>query len=468
MICKSCRVLVVVALGAILVGCSGAADTTRKVVKNLNPVNWFGDDEVAEDQKGEVAKEKKGRDAWTKGIAPARKSFPRLGDVPSKPKRPTPERQTQKIAKGLAADTQNAKYSEQQIRQSAAVFGGRGQPRQEIQRSRAVRSARPEGKVSTPPVSRPITLPTLALPGAVRPRQPIQAPGSKTGLSKVQPPASMLVAPPPRPTVSSRLVKKPVLKTAAKPVAPPLVKVPQKSRITPPPISKRPTLAPPPPTLSTPRVMPSVPPQGRQVRTKGSPTVARKSALSATASFAVPPSAGFVTPVGQPSNKAKPPPVPQPLRGPENVPIVAVAPPSPAQLSRNEVTTASQEAVSKSVQVGTIYFSDGSDRLSDEDVSIITAITRAFGQTGGKIRVVGHSSIGSITASDYRREKINFKMSLRRAHAVADALIRQGVPRENIEVIAQGDRAPVYEESTQAGAAYNRRAEIFLDYQERS
>tara|TARA_Y100001960_G_scaffold122108_1_gene130301 strand:+ start:341 stop:697 length:357 start_codon:yes stop_codon:yes gene_type:complete len=118
--------------------------------------------------------------------------------------------------------------------------------------------------------------------------------------------------------------------------------------------------------------------------------------------------------------------------------------------------------------VGTIYFSDGSDRLSDEDVSIITAITRAFGQTGGKIRVVGHSSIGSITASDYRREKINFKMSLRRAHAVADALIRQGVPRENIEVIAQGDRAPVYEESTQAGAAYNRRAEIFLDYQERS
>ena len=42
---KSCRFLVVVALGAVLIGCSGAGETTRKVVKNLNPVNWFGDDE---------------------------------------------------------------------------------------------------------------------------------------------------------------------------------------------------------------------------------------------------------------------------------------------------------------------------------------------------------------------------------------------------------------------------------------
>ncbi|MBO88301.1 MAG: hypothetical protein CMP14_02170 [Rickettsiales bacterium] len=466
MMSETFRFLVVVALGAILIGCSGAADTTRKVVKNLNPVNWFGDDEDTK-EKGD-AKEKKDRQAWTSGRSPGQKPFPRLGDVQSKPKRPTPEQETQKIAKGLAADTQNAKYSEQELRQSAAVFGGRAQPRQKIRRSQAVPIARSEGKVSTSTVSRPATLPTLALPGAVRPPQPVQAQGSKTGSSLVQPPASMRVAPPPRPIVSSRLVKKPAPKKGVKPLAPALVKGPQKSRITPPPISKRPTLAPPPPTFSTPRVMPSVPSQVRQARTVGSPTVARKLAPSVTKPLAVPPSAGFVTPVGQPSNKAKPPPAPQPLRGPANGPIVAVAPPSPAQLSRNVVPTASQKAALKSVQVGTIYFSDGSDRLSDEDVSIIAAITQAFVQTGGKIRVVGHSSIGSINASDYRREKINFKMSLRRAHAVADALIRQGVPRENIEMIAEGDRAPVYEESTQTGAAYNRRAEIFIDYQERS
>ena len=63
-----------------------------------------------------------------------------------------------------------------------------------------------------------------------------------------------------------------------------------------------------------------------------------------------------------------------------------------------------------------------------------------------------------------RREQVNFKMSLRRANAVADELIRHGVPRESVEVIAEGDRAPAYEESSRTGAAYNRRTEIFIDY----
>ena len=130
---RSCRFLVVVTLGAALVGCSGAGDTTRKVVKNLNPVNWFGDDEEE--------KEKKPLQAGKS--SPARQSFPRLGDVPSRPKKPTPEEQTQEIAEGLAADTQNAKYSDQQLRQSAAVFGGRGQPQRTIQRSQPVPVARP-------------------------------------------------------------------------------------------------------------------------------------------------------------------------------------------------------------------------------------------------------------------------------------------------------------------------------------
>ena len=55
-------------------------------------------------------------------------------------------------------------------------------------------------------------------------------------------------------------------------------------------------------------------------------------------------------------------------------------------------------------------------------------------------------------------------MSLRRANAVADELIRHGVPRQSVEVIAEGDRAPAYEESSRTGAAYNRRTEIFIDY----
>ena len=466
---KFYRFLVVAALGAVLIGCGGAGETTRKVVKNLNPVNWFGDDDAKEK---EGLKGKKDRQAWISGGSPARKSFPKLGDMQSKPKKPTSRQQTEKIAKGLAADTQNAQYSEQQLRQSASVFGGRGQPRQEIKRSRVVPNVRTNVKAPTPPVSRPVTLPTLALPGAVRPPQP----ASTARSSAIQPPALTRVAPPPRIVASSRLSKKPDLKTAAKRVVqPPLVKVPQatqKSRITPRPRSTRPTLAPPPPTLSTPRLSRSVPSQLSQAPTGSMPLVAEKPpAPTVTKSVALSSSERFATPVGQPSNsKAKPPPVPQPLRGPSNAQTVAVAAPGPAQFLGigHTKTTSPQEAVLKSIQVGTIYFRDGSDRLSNEDVSIIAAITQAFGQTGGKIRVVGHSSIGTNSLSRHRREKINFQMSLRRARAVADELIRYGVPQEHVEVIAEGDHAPIYEESTPTGAAHNRRAEIFIDYRERS
>ena len=87
----------------------------------------------------------------------------------------------------------------------------------------------------------------------------------------------------------------------------------------------------------------------------------------------------------------------------------------------------------------------------------------AFGQTGGKIRVVGHSSMGANTSSASRQEEVNLGMSLRRANAVADELIEHGVPRQSVGN-RRGDRAPAYEESSRTGAAYNRRTEIFIDY----
>ena len=70
--------------------------------------------------------------------------------------------------------------------------------------------------------------------------------------------------------------------------------------------------------------------------------------------------------------------------------------------------------------------------------------------------------------SSARRESVNYRMSLKRANAVASGLIQNGIPADNVEVVAEGDRAPVYAETSQIGAAYNRRAEIFIDYLHRS
>jgi flagellar motor protein MotB len=95
-------------------------------------------------------------------------------------------------------------------------------------------------------------------------------------------------------------------------------------------------------------------------------------------------------------------------------------------------------------------------------------VTGAFQQMGGRVRVIGHSSMGAWTLNSLRREAVNFKMSMKRANAVAKELIRQGIPPENMEVVAEGDRYPVYAETSQVGAAHNRRTEIFIDYLERS
>ena len=44
------RLVTVAVVFGMLAACSSAADTTRTVVKNLNPVNWFDDDEEDKDE----------------------------------------------------------------------------------------------------------------------------------------------------------------------------------------------------------------------------------------------------------------------------------------------------------------------------------------------------------------------------------------------------------------------------------
>ena len=51
---------------------------------------------------------------------------------------------------------------------------------------------------------------------------------------------------------------------------------------------------------------------------------------------------------------------------------------------------------------------------------------------------------------------------LRRANAVAQELIRQGVPASRVLIDAVGDSQPVYYESMPQGEEGNRRAEIFV------
>ena len=61
-----------------------------------------------------------------------------------------------------------------------------------------------------------------------------------------------------------------------------------------------------------------------------------------------------------------------------------------------------------------------------------------------------------------RHLEIIFQKSQARANAVAQELIREGVPADKVLVEAVGDSQPIYYESMPKGEDGNRRAEIFI------
>lgn len=114
--------------------------------------------------------------------------------------------------------------------------------------------------------------------------------------------------------------------------------------------------------------------------------------------------------------------------------------------------------------VETIYFKSGSANLDHRDRQKIGAAAEKYKQRrGGIIRVVGHASSRTQNITEVQQMMTNWKISQRRAAAVADALIRAGVAPDSVVVEAVSDREPIYVESLPAGEAGNRRAEIYLE-----
>jgi flagellar motor protein MotB len=89
------------------------------------------------------------------------------------------------------------------------------------------------------------------------------------------------------------------------------------------------------------------------------------------------------------------------------------------------------------------------------------AAFQASGGTGS-VKVVGHASSRTANMPVERHLEVIFQKSHARATAVAQALIRAGVPADKVQIEAVGDSQPIYYESMPKGEAGNRRAEIFV------
>jgi len=110
-----------------------------------------------------------------------------------------------------------------------------------------------------------------------------------------------------------------------------------------------------------------------------------------------------------------------------------------------------------------ITFGSSSARLSGEDLQVVREVADAYKSRGGTLRVVGHASSRTVVNDPVKHKRVNLKVSLERARAVADALQQRGVPADSIVVAAVSDTRPLYSEATPLGEAANRRAEIYFE-----
>jgi outer membrane protein OmpA-like peptidoglycan-associated protein len=111
-----------------------------------------------------------------------------------------------------------------------------------------------------------------------------------------------------------------------------------------------------------------------------------------------------------------------------------------------------------------IYFPGDTTGLSSAARTKIRDAVAAFKAQGGegRIKVVGHASSRTGNMTVERHLEVIFDKSQKRANAVAQALIKAGIPAGKVIIQAVGDSQPIYYESMPKGEDGNRRAEIFL------
>jgi outer membrane protein OmpA-like peptidoglycan-associated protein len=111
-----------------------------------------------------------------------------------------------------------------------------------------------------------------------------------------------------------------------------------------------------------------------------------------------------------------------------------------------------------------IYFPGDTTALSKSALAQVRSAVAAFQSGGGTgtVKVVGHASSRTANMPVERHLEVIFQKSQARADAVAQALIKAGVPADKVQIEAVGDSQPVYYESMPKGEDGNRRAEIFV------
>jgi OOP family OmpA-OmpF porin len=102
------------------------------------------------------------------------------------------------------------------------------------------------------------------------------------------------------------------------------------------------------------------------------------------------------------------------------------------------------------------FFDWDSSRLSEASLNVVRQASSAFKSKGSaRITATGHTDTSG-------PEAYNMALSLRRANAVKDALVREGVPAQSIAVIGRGEQGLLVPTADGVREPQNRRVEIVI------
>ena len=103
-----------------------------------------------------------------------------------------------------------------------------------------------------------------------------------------------------------------------------------------------------------------------------------------------------------------------------------------------------------------VFFDWDRSNLSPQALATIKQAADAFRQKGNaRITATGHTDTSG-------PESYNMALSLRRANAVKDALVREGVPAQAISVIGRGEQGLLVQTGDGVREPQNRRVEIVV------
>ncbi|MBV9550319.1 MAG: OmpA family protein [Alphaproteobacteria bacterium] len=353
---------------------------------------------------------------------------PELANIPAAPQVPDDQRN---VASSLAAQGAQAQYSADALRAgteaSAPVPGAAAPVSPQVAAALAAADAPPSANDAPPSAAAPAPVPVAASP------PPTAAPPAPApmAVASANPNAAVPAVPPPDsvPGRLASLASAPATAPAAAPVRTP---------------------APPPPGAEP--AVPAVPPAGAIRSTLMGTPVMSDAALGfrpSTAPALDPTVSNFVSP---------------PILTRYRQTSAAGSGSSGGVVGGNGAVVAASAAVGGLAPTTVVYFPGDGVLLSAAARTQIRAAVTAFKAGGGtgSIRVVGHASSRTANMPVERHLEVIFEKSQKRANAVAQELIRQGVPADHVQIDAVGDSQPVYYESMPKGEEGNRRAEIFV------